>query len=472
MRTIRKFIKSLILGQVSFLRELIEKVNIIFDLKLPEIYNKINHLEERINNYEKEPYFRLKTLLKEVEPYQPLFGITVPNYQASRFTVDRATAIEKHLGNNLNGIRILDLGSSLGYLPLYFNSKGATATGWDYSEKNIHVSNLLKEINSSTSQFSHLELNLESCKSISSNKYDVVIILSLLHHIIHFQGLEACKTILNTILENIPQVYIEFATKDELVNLYWKEGLPSDILSLINNQKDYRIELVGEFPTHLSSIKRPLYSISKNTIRINNKLYPINEIKFKAYDEHPVKIPRVFYISDNHFIKYIPFDYIDKSISFKERVIKEIFIVSRLKNMIYFPNLVDFEVNSNGTYIIYERIEGKLLSELMLVLSNDTKIKIITDVIKIVKQLKDLNIYHNDLRLWNVMYNTNTKKTLIIDFETGSFKEEENNKVALENFIYDFMNNKLIIHNYPIIKSPQTSSILNMKEISDLLKEI
>ena len=471
MKTIRRLFKNILINNLGFLKEIILKLENLENIELPEINKKFSNIENRINEYENDPYFKLKGLLKVVEPYQPLFGLTIPNYQPKRITKDRVETIEKHLNNNVNGIRILDLGSSLGYIPLYLASKGAIATGWENNENNLHVSNILKEINSSSAIFSSNSLDLNTYKLINSDNFDVVIILSLLHHIIHFQGIDACKTILNYILEIVPQVYIEFATKDELVDLYWKNSLPDNILSLIENKENYNIELLEEYSTHLSTTKRPLYSISKKNLKINNKFYSVKDFKFKAYNESPINIPRIYYTCEKHFIKYCSLDFNNNSSHLRERLIKEVYFSNCLNKYTNVSHLVDYEISPKSAFLVYEKLDGDILSNYISILPFSTKIKVIKQIISIVKELKSLGIYHNDIRLWNFIYNPETEKVNIIDLELASNQEIESNLVSLEHLINDLFSNNVIIHNYPLVKSPDSVNLNNLSEIYDSLKE-
>ncbi len=470
MKRIRTFFKNFLFSNLGFLKEIILKLENLENIELPEINKKLSNIENRINEYENDPYFKLKSLLKIVEPYQPLFGLTIPNYQPKRITKDRVETIEKHLNKNVNGIRILDLGSSLGYIPLYLASKGALATGWENNENNLHVSNILKEINSSNAVFSNNSLDLNTYKLINSDNFDVVIILSLLHHIIHFQGIDACKTILNYILDNVPQVYIEFATKNELVDLYWINSLPENILSLIENKEDYHIELLEEYSTHLSTTKRPLYSISKKSLKVNNRYYIVKDMKFKAYNESPVGIPRVYYTCDKYFIKYSSFEFNNNSSHLKERLIKEVYFSSSLNKYPNISHLIDYEISPKNAFLVYEKLNGDILSNNISILPFATKIKIIKQIINIVNDLKSLGVYHNDIRLWNFIYNPEIEKVYIIDLELASNQEIESNKISLEHLINDFFNNNIVIHNYPLVKSPDSDNSKNLSEIYDLLK--
>ncbi|MHC5733189.1 MAG: hypothetical protein ACYTXY_56015, partial [Nostoc sp.] len=69
------------------------------------------------------------------------------------------------------------------------------------------------------------------------------------------------------------------------------------------NCQDIHINLIGYFSTHVSSVKRPLYAISKRLIKVNNNIYQIDKLIWKAYKDSCALSGRLYYFSQNKFIK-------------------------------------------------------------------------------------------------------------------------------------------------------------------------
>ncbi len=81
---------------------------------------------------------KLREAHKKVDPYQPLYGVEGfgdPQRQSN----DRCEAICSHFGDQVDGLRVLDVGCYIGYLTFYLADRGAKTTGWDYWAKNIDV---------------------------------------------------------------------------------------------------------------------------------------------------------------------------------------------------------------------------------------------------------------------------------------------------------------------------------------------
>ncbi|MHC5719169.1 MAG: class I SAM-dependent methyltransferase, partial [Nostoc sp.] len=224
------------------------------------------------------PLIKLSHLLKKIEYYQPLYKIPslLKNSVPQRTCEDRCQAIENTLltlGNNLTGIKILDVGSSLGYNSFFFAERKAHVLGIDNNIENVLASRLISEINGINIDFKVAEFDLDYSNLIQKSEYDVVFLLSVIHHIIYSKGLEYTKEMMEILLDKVPVIIVELAVKDEEnedKDLYWREALPNDSLSIFENCQDIHINLIGYFSTHFSSVKRPLYAISKKIIKVNN----------------------------------------------------------------------------------------------------------------------------------------------------------------------------------------------------------
>lgn len=206
---------------------------------------------------------KLRALIKEVEPYQPTYGIDgILGDQPKRDSLDRCRAIEEYLGN-VTGLRMLDIGSSLGYVPFYFADRGAITYGWDSNPKNAEVSRLIGDINGIKIDIKTKVFDADSMRTIKGDSYDVITILSVLHHVIHAHGLKYTQELMEYILSVTPVLIVELAKKGEDKNLFWDESQPKhelDIFELVKDKVD--IKEIGTFHNHLSNNKRPLYAIT------------------------------------------------------------------------------------------------------------------------------------------------------------------------------------------------------------------
>ncbi len=133
---------------------------------------------------------RLVNALPEV--YQPIFGYPEFSTRVSRACEDRLSNISmvyrklsRHLGRPL---RVLDLGCAQGYFSLSLAKLGATTLGVDFDARNIRVCNFLVEKTPKLKcsfDVAHIE---DTLQSLQAGTFDLVLGLSVFHHLAHRYG--------------------------------------------------------------------------------------------------------------------------------------------------------------------------------------------------------------------------------------------------------------------------------------------
>ena len=418
--------------RINFAEQRIDSTEQRIDSTEQKIIDEIDNLLTILDN----PLIKLSHLLKKIEYYQPLYKTPclLKNPVPQRKCEDRCQAIENtllSLGNNLTGIKILDVGSSLGYNSFYFADRKAHVFAIDNNIDSVLASRLISELNGIDVCFRVAEFDLEYINLIQESEYDVVLLLSVIHHIIYFKGLEYTKKMMKILLDKVPVIIVELAIKDEEneeKDLSWKEALPNDSLSIFENCQDIYIKAIGYFPTHLSSVKRPLYAISKKVIKVNNNIYQIDKLIWKAYKDSSVPSGRLYYFSQNKFIKeYLFLNRLDSiKNDNKVQIISEIANFIALKDEIDgVPKFFDYEINDQRAYIVLENIEGQLLCDILNELDSSNQKRIINQLIQILGKIEKKGLYHNDIRTWNIM--VSEQKTFIIDMGLASPIEKERN---------------------------------------------
>jgi hypothetical protein len=204
----------------------------------------------------------LKQVIKFVEYYQPLYAIEL-GPKPRRPCRDRADAIAEALAPLGPHQRIVDFGSSLGYFVFYFADRGVHAEGIDSRPENVAVAQVVRQINGLPALFNCAELSLEYVRSIPHGRYDAALILSVLHHITHKQGLAYTVELVAELLQRIPVLILELARRDESVDFLWRESQPEDPLDVLSACPNIHTRKLGEFDTHLSHIRRPLWLITR-----------------------------------------------------------------------------------------------------------------------------------------------------------------------------------------------------------------
>jgi O-antigen chain-terminating methyltransferase len=204
----------------------------------------------------------LKQVIRRVEYYQPLYGLRI-DPKPLRGCRDRAEAIRAAVGPLGPELRLVDFGSALGYFVFYFADRGVQAEGVESGENNVAVAETVRRINGLPCSFRCAELSVEYVRGLSAGRYDVGMILSVLHHITHLRGLAYVQELLGELLERVPVLILELAHRDEDVRYAWRESLPEDPLAVLAACRNVRTEKLGEFETHLSAVRRGLWRVDR-----------------------------------------------------------------------------------------------------------------------------------------------------------------------------------------------------------------
>ena len=196
------------------------------------------------------------------EIYQPVYGHDELSADVSRSCADRLEAVcrvydalRKKLDRPL---RVLDLGCAQGFFSLNLAERGAEVVGVDLLDKNIAVCDALAEEHPEFNvQFETGQLE-ELTEQFAEQSFDLVLCLSVLHHIVHEKGLDTVKQIIDALAESSGMLLIETALKEE--PLYWAEAQSEDPRTLFENCAF--VQESARHPTHLSDVNRPMYAVS------------------------------------------------------------------------------------------------------------------------------------------------------------------------------------------------------------------
>ncbi|KTD24182.1 protein kinase domain-containing protein [Legionella maceachernii] len=432
---IKRIAPPIMVGEVHRLRrieQLLEQLNLRIENRLHHIEQLTQGIGHRLHTHD----FRLdhlKELIKEVEPYQPTYGIGgVLQREPQRTSQDRCRAIETYFGR-VAGKRMLDIGSSLGYMCYYFADRSAVTEGWEYNAKNAEVARLIGSINNIPTVIRTKALDENSINTIEPGQFDVVTILSVLHHTVYYNGLEYTQRLMKALLEKVPMLIVELARKNEDPTLFWNDAQPEDELAVFDLVKDkVAIEKIGDFSTHLSDKHRPLYVVKAkdNVITVNNRQFSYLFKTFEAYPNSPTvyAITRRYYLSKEYVIKEYVFDERSGEVN-RCQIVSEINTLLHLTNIYHMPELVDFELSSSGAKLVLKRISGKLLVDLLHEPGEINAINVAQELLKSLADLEKEGLHHNDVRTWNVI--CDKSHVSLIDYGFVSHKEIDNDAISL-----------------------------------------
>lgn len=168
---------------------------------LPTVYQPIPFSEFRDVVSARDCYGRLKLILDTIDP---------------------------------NGLRVLDIGCSLGYFSFELAKRGAKVTAVDADGQLVYIADKISHLYGLEMDFRQAFLDTDLLAGLEH--YDVVIMFSILHHImgdakisynwkLANSGLEYCKLLMKLVGEKCDTLFFDMAQSDE--TLYWKEHLPA-----------------------------------------------------------------------------------------------------------------------------------------------------------------------------------------------------------------------------------------------------
>ena len=436
----------------------LNKLNIILHNGQSNSCRLITEIDQLLNN--------------QVEYYQPLYGIPAVFFssKAKRDCSERVKVIENYFNKDVFNLRILDIGSSLGYFCFYLADRGAFVDGWEHNEMNFHVSNLVKQINQiNTANFYLRTLDLDTIKNIPYDNYDCVLALNIFHHINDLYGLSYCQDLIQNLLEKSPILIVELANSQEDSNVYWKDSLPVDELAFFAHVKNCSIKKIGDFDTHLSETKRSMYAVTNTFVTVNNHKYLIDKLQYKSYKEFALTLQRRFIYTKKFFIKKYRLNNED---NFKQ-IINEINILNFIKDKSIqnTTRLIEYELDKNQVTLVLDRIHGILLSDSLPKLQDEEKEPIIDKILAILCELESIGIFHNDIRTWNIMIDTKNNPYLI-DFGLSAHIEKENNLYAFAYLVDSLIKNIPESDLYDKKTLPEfTNNSLYLKYISPIMSD-
>ena len=193
------------------------------------------------------------------EIYQPIYGHPELSSQVSRPCLDRLDSIvhihdtlQHLLGRSLN---VLDLGCAQGYFSLGLAERGANVHGVDYLDKNIAVCSALAKENPQLKSSFEVGRVEDVIERLAPDQYDLVLGLSVFHHIVHEKGVDAVVALLERLAKQSGALIVELALREE--PLYWAPAQPEDPRTLL--EPIAFVHEVAQHATHLAPIPRPLF---------------------------------------------------------------------------------------------------------------------------------------------------------------------------------------------------------------------
>ncbi len=349
------------------------------------------------------------------ELYQPVYGHPEFDEDASRPCTDRLAEILKvvdamaaQLGRPL---RVLDIGCAQGYFSLSLARTGAQVTGIDMRADNVALCNALAaEHPSLITRFLQGRVE-DALPAIVPGEYDVVLALSVVHHLCHEAGAGLAAEVLGGAAGKIEALLVETALRSE--PLYWAPSLPLDPRELLSGYPF--VHPIGVYPTHLSSVSRPLLFASARWCYLGGSLLPIESW---TDTQHELaggihQGTRRYFFSGNTIAKYFLFRGEPQERNRMELAREVEFLATRERILPAMPVVYAHELKADSGWLVREMIPGQRLSQLMQQGAKLDRARVVRDVLDQLCALEAHGRYHGDVRIWNVIVGPDGRASLI-----------------------------------------------------------
>ncbi|MCX9384687.1 methyltransferase domain-containing protein, partial [Escherichia coli] len=376
----------------------------------------------------------LESLISDLpEIYQTIFGHEKWNDASSRdcsirlaIITEQYQKLEKSLQRPL---RVLDLGCAQGFFSLSLAKLGATVRGIDFLPANILVCQALADENPDLDVTFEVGRIEEVIKSLTDNDYDMVIGLSVFHHIVHEHGLAQVKQWIKRLADCTVILIMELALREE--PLYWGASLPENPAELIDLCAFYR--QIGEFETHLSHINRPMYLISNKIVILDSFISAFDSWRntpHSATDGHPHEGTRRYYFGESFVCKFFTFQQIGNKDTYqsqrnREELTREVQFLNDPPEGFNVPTLIESKTSKYDSWLVMERIHGELVSSLLDKKQAINIDNLLTDLLSQLVVLEKAGLYHDDIRLWNIIYDQDNKCFSLIDYGSISSLKQD-----------------------------------------------
>ena len=370
-----------------------------------------------------EALTRLVAALPEI--YQPIYGHPELTKNVSRTCDDRLGYIEavwEQLALTLGRKpRVLDLGCAQGYISLHLASRGAEVVGIDHCAENIAVCTALAT-EQPNFQAHFVQASIEKLfELVNLQQIDLVLGLSVFHHMARTHGYEAIAEWLGTLGNHVAACIFELALAQEPV--HWASAQPTDERKFLTGFQ-FTHEL-ARLPTHLSSVKRPL-------IFASNYLWYLDGLmdRFKTMTRSSHAPPyatcagtRRYYMSDQRIAKLYSLRDAFPRLNELEISQEAQFLLHPPAEFEPVPQVFSCGVNENEVWIVRERLPGELLFDLIRTGKPYNVQQVILQVLDQLVLLEERGEHHNDVKTWNVLILPDGRATLI-DYGSISVSDE------------------------------------------------
>ena len=360
------------------------------------------------------------------ELYQPIYGHPEFDTAASRVAAERnevvrraVAALSARLGRPA---RVLDVGCAQGYLAFALGQAGCEVTGIDRSPENIALCEALAaERPDLPLTFVKADM-VEYLRMLEPWRFDVVLLLSVVHHVAHERGNATAVELTNALAHKVDVVIVETALRTEPV--YWAPAQPEDPRDLFRSFAF--VHSLGEHSTHLSDVRRPLFFASEFWWYLGDDMSRFERWTSRAYDG-PRDVhsgTRRYYFAPGRIAKHFLFGSASAARNRFELENEGAFLADPPKGLPRLPMLEGYRIADDHGWLVRSMLPGRLLLALLAEGKPVDRVKVVADVLDELCVLEAAGLHHGDVRLWNVLVDDQGASTLIDYGEITTLTED------------------------------------------------
>ena len=269
---------------------------------------------------------------------------------------------------------------------------------------------------------------------LKPDRYDLVLGLSVFHHVVHEHGVDEVRGMFDHIAHCAGVLVVEMALRGEPP--YWSASQPDDPRSLLEGFG--YVHQLGLYDTHLSTIKRPLYFASNRYWFLGEHFGMFDSLTTEphAAAQGTHQSSRRYYFNDQFVVKHFRLDHQHRGAINREELLKEISFLASPPDGFTAPACLGSGVNEKEGWTIVERKPGKLLLDILRDGGGVDRMAILKSVLHQLSTLEAVNLYHDDVRAWNILV-SDDGKALIIDY--GSISENPHDCSWPTNLFLSFL---------------------------------
>lgn len=359
--------------------------------------------------------------------YQPIFGHPEYVNLASRGCEDRLAqltivyqALERALGRPL---RVLDLGCAQGFFTLSIAALGASVRGVDFEPSNVRVCQALAREHPNLDITFQLGRVQDVLQRLEPDAYDLVLGLSVFHHVVHAVGVGTVREQLSTLAGKTALSLFEFALPDEPQP--WAASQPADPRTLLSDFSF--VHEVSRNATHLSTISRPLYIASNRFWLLNGEAQAFEDWKAESHvfpdgSKADHCGTRRYYFGSDLIAKLFRLDNDEYQANNIREYTNEVAFLTHPPVGYTIPKLVLHGWHDREAWLVRDRLPGELLVDRVTARTPFDPNAVLRDILNELAALEEAGLYHDDLRLWNVLIGPDGRSTLI---DYGALSERD-----------------------------------------------